>query len=141
MKPQLLQEFEQNKGRTREGIEGVSASAAGFDLQGEFREQKIDMENMATQNGVKAEGAVATDVQNQRSNAQSGVSIDRNTVISSGNTPKEEYNRLQSEHEQGNKNFNVAKAAEDERQTILPDEHKGKYSLDKVMDEMKKNNQ
>ena len=141
MKPQLLQQFEQNKGRTGEGIEGVSAPAAGFDLQGEFREQKSDMENMATQNGVKAEGAVATDVQNQRSHAQSGVSNDRNTVISSGNTPKEEYNRLQSEHEQGNKNFNVAKAAEDERQTILPDEHKGKYNLDKVMDEMKKNNQ
>lgn len=141
MKPQLLQQFEQNKDRTGEGIEGVSAPAAGFDLQGEFREQKSDMENMATQNGVKAEGAVATDVQNQRSHAQSGVSNDRNTVISSGNTPKEEYNRLQSEHEQGNKNFNVAKAAEDERQTILPDEHKGKYNLDKVMDEMKKNNQ
>ncbi|ASQ15759.1 conjugal transfer mating-pair stabilization protein TraG [Enterobacter cloacae] len=141
MKPQLLQQFEQNKGRTGEGIEGVSVPAVGFDLQGEFREQKIDMENMATQNGVKAEGAVATDVQNQRSHAQSGVSNDRNTVISSGNTPKEEYNRLQSEHEQGNKNFNVAKAAEDERQTTLPDEHKGKYSLDKVMDEMKKNNQ
>lgn len=141
MKPQLLQEFEQNKGRTGDEIRGVSAPVAGFDLQGEFREQKSDMENMATQNGVKAEGAVATDVQNQRSHAQSGVSNDRNTVISSGNTPKEEYNRLQSEHEQGNKNFNVAKAAEDERQTIIPDEHKGKYSLDKVMDEMKKNNQ
>ena len=141
MKPQLLQQFEQNKGRTGEGIEGVSAPAASFDLQGEFKEQKSDMENMATQNGVKAEGAVATDVQNQRSHAQSGVSNDRNTVISSGNTPKEEYNRLQSEHEQGNKNFNVAKAAEDERQTIIPDEHKGKYSIDKVMDEMKKNNQ
>ncbi|HDQ6587221.1 TPA: conjugal transfer protein TraG, partial [Escherichia coli O187:H28] len=141
MKPQLLQQFEQNKARTGEGIGGVSAPATGIDMQGEFREQKSDMENVAIQNGVKAEGAVATDVQNQRSHAQSGVSNDRNTVISSGNGPKQEYNRLQSEHEQGNKNFNIAKAAEDERQTILPDEHKGKYSLDKVMDEMKKKNQ
>ncbi|EDT9866710.1 conjugal transfer mating pair stabilization protein TraG [Salmonella enterica] len=116
MKPQLLQEFEQNKGRTGEEIRGVSAPVAGFDLQGEFREQKSDMENMATQNGVKAEGAVATDVQEQRSHAESGVSNDKNTVISSGESSGKEYRNLQNEHDQGKKAFDDAQKAENERQ-------------------------
>jgi conjugal transfer mating pair stabilization protein TraG len=36
MKPQLLQEFEQNKGRTGDGIGGVGASSGHVDLQAEY---------------------------------------------------------------------------------------------------------
>ncbi|MBV7133733.1 conjugal transfer mating pair stabilization protein TraG [Escherichia coli] len=141
MKPQLLQQFEQNKARTGEGMGSVSSSFSGGDLESEYQAQQTQMENRANERGVRQQGDVSGDVADRRRHAESQVHDEKNTVISSGNTPKEEYNRLQSEHEQGNKNFNVAKAAEDERQTTLPDEHKGKYSLDKVMDEMKKNNQ
>lgn len=137
MKPQLLQEFEQNRSRTGEGIGGVSAPAGGFDLQGEFREQKGSMENMAMQNGVKAEGAVAMDVQNQRSHAETGVSNDRNTVISTGESAGQEYKNLQSEHEQGNKNFNEAKIAEEKRQSDkIGDNSIGRNDLNRIKDEL-----
>lgn len=141
MKPQLLQQFEQNKARTGEGMGSVSSSSSGGDLESEYQVQQMQMEYRANESGVRQQGDVSGDVADRRRHAESQVHDEKNTVISSGNIPKEEYNRLQSEHEQGNKNFNVAKAAENERQTTLPDEHKGKYSLDKVMDEMKKNNQ
>lgn len=141
MKPQLLQQFEQNKARTGEGMGSVSSSSGGGDLESEYQVQQMQMEYRANESGVRQQGDVSGDVADRRRHAESQVHDEKNTVISSGNIPKEEYNRLQSEHEQGNKNFNVAKAAENERQTTLPDEHKGKYSLDKVMDEMKKNNQ
>lgn len=138
MKPQLLQEFEQNRSRTGEGIGGVSAPAGGFDLQGEFREQKGSMENMATQNGVKAEGTVAADVQNQRGHAESGVSNDKNTVISSGESADKEYKHLQSEHEQGNKNFNDAKASEEDRQKWDGGSGKGLKELNDIKDDLQK---
>lgn len=139
MKPQLLQEFEQNKSRTGEGIGGVSAPTDSFDLQGEFRGQKAGMENMATQNGVKAEGAVATNVQNQRSHAESQVGNDKNTVISTGESADQEYNRLQSEHEQGNKNFSDAKSAEEKRQNDwIGDNGVGRKELNDIKDNLQK---
>ncbi|MDM2857153.1 conjugal transfer mating-pair stabilization protein TraG [Citrobacter sp. Cpo071] len=138
IKPQLLQEFEQNRGRTGEGIGGVSAPADSFDLQSEFRDQKSGMDHLATQNGVKAEGVVATDVQNQRSHAESGVSNDKNTVISTGESAGQEYKNLQSEHEQGNKNFNDAKAAEEDRQKWDGGSGKGLEDLNNIKDDLQK---
>ncbi|EBO4966886.1 conjugal transfer protein TraG, partial [Salmonella enterica] len=118
MKPQLLQEFEQNKGRTGEGMGSVGASSGGGNLQSEYDLQQTQMENRANEGGVRQQGDVSGDVADRRRHAESQVRDEKNTVISSGNTPKEEYNRLQSEHEQGNKNFSDAKNAESERQKI-----------------------
>ncbi|SUG35946.1 IncF plasmid conjugative transfer protein TraG [Salmonella enterica subsp. arizonae] len=44
MKPQLLQEFEQNKGRTGDGIGGVGASSGHVDLQAEYAQQQSSIE-------------------------------------------------------------------------------------------------
>ncbi|WP_201483646.1 conjugal transfer protein TraG N-terminal domain-containing protein, partial [Escherichia coli] len=139
MKPQLLQEFEQNKGQTGEGIEGVSAPTAAFDLKGEYRVQQADMENSAAQHGVKAGGEVATDVQNQRRHAETGVSRDRNSVISSGESSGKEYRDLQSEHEQGNKNFNAAISAEEKRQNDwIGDNSIGRKELNNIKDKLQR---
>ncbi|MDE9716117.1 conjugal transfer protein TraG, partial [Citrobacter freundii] len=116
MKPQLLQEFEQNRGRTGEGMGSVGASSGGGNLQSEYDTQQTQMENRANAGGVRLQDDVSSDVADRRRHAESQVNSEKNTVISSGNTPKEEYNRLQSEHEQGNKNFNDAKSAEEKRQ-------------------------
>ncbi|EAA8719638.1 hypothetical protein VV40_004149 [Salmonella enterica subsp. enterica serovar Pomona] len=61
-------------------------------------------------------------------------------VISSGNTPKEEYNRLQSEHEQGNKNFSEAKLSEDERQKFYKHDAFKNYEgkIEDIKDELRK---
>lgn len=118
MKPQLLQEFEQNKGRTGEGIGNVGTSSGGGNLQAEFAQQSAGMESLAGENGVKHGVEVGSDVQSRRSSAESQVNNASNTVNSSGNSAKADYNSLQKEHEQGNKNFNEAKSSENERQKL-----------------------
>lgn len=139
MKPQLLQEFEQNKGRTGEGMGSVGASSGGGNLQSEYDSQQTQMENRANEGGVRPQGDVSGDVADRRRHAESQVSDEKNTVISSGNTPKEEYNRLQSEHEQGNKNFSDAKNAEEKRQNDwVGDNSIGRKELNDIKDNLQK---
>ncbi|WP_404851729.1 conjugal transfer mating-pair stabilization protein TraG (plasmid) [Enterobacter asburiae] len=138
MKPQLLQEFEQNKGRTGEGIGNVGTFSGGGNLQGEFAQQSAGMESLAGENGVKHGGEVGADVQSRRSSAESQVNNASNTVISTGNRPKEEYNHLQSEHEQGNRNFNDAKASEEDRQKWDGGSGKGLDDLNNIKDDLQK---
>ncbi|EHN95470.1 conjugal transfer mating-pair stabilization protein TraG [Escherichia coli] len=137
IKPQLLQQFEQNKARTGEGMGSVPSSSGGGDLESEYQVQQMQMENRANESGVRQQGDVSGDVSNKRRHAESQVHDEKNTVISSGNTPKEEYNRLQSEHEQGNKEFDKAKKEEEYRQSAIPlDAGEAKENIDKLKNEM-----
>jgi len=137
MKPQLLQEFEQNKGRTGDGIVGVGASSGQVDLQAEYAQQQSNMNAMASANGVKQGNEVGADVQHRRSSAESQVDSDKNSVNSSGNSARTDYNRLQNEHEQGNKNFNEAKIAEEKRQSDkIGDNSIGRNDLNRIKDEL-----
>ncbi|EPB6974397.1 conjugal transfer mating-pair stabilization protein TraG [Escherichia coli] len=137
IKPQLLQQFEQNKARTGEGMGSVSSSSGGGDLESEYQVQQMQMENRANESGVRQQGDVSGDVSNKRRHAESQVHDEKNTVISSGNTQKEEYNRLQSEHEQGNKEFDKAKKEEEYRQLAIPlDAGEAKENIDKLKNEM-----
>ncbi|WHG49744.1 conjugal transfer mating-pair stabilization protein TraG [Escherichia coli] len=137
IKPQLLQQFEQNKARTGEGMGSVSSSSGGGDLESEYQVQQMQMENRANESGVRQQGDVSGDVSDKRRHAESQVHDEKNTVISSGNTPKEEYNRLQSEHEQGNKEFDKAKKEEEYRQSAIPlDAGEAKENIDKLKSEM-----
>ncbi|MGE2156499.1 conjugal transfer mating-pair stabilization protein TraG [Escherichia coli] len=137
IKPQLLQQFEQNKARTGEGMGSVSSSSGGGDLESEYQVQQMQMENRANESGVRQQGDVSGDVSNKRRHAESQVHDEKNTVISSGNTQKEEYNRLQSEHEQGNKEFDKAKKEKEYRQSAIPlDAGEAKENIDKLKNEM-----
>ncbi|EHW4431108.1 conjugal transfer mating pair stabilization protein TraG [Escherichia coli] len=137
IKPQLLQQFEQNKARTGEGMGSVSSSSGGGDLESEYQVQQMQMENRANESGVRQPGDVSGDVSDKRRHAESQVHDEKNTVISSGNTQKEEYNRLQSEHEQGNKEFDKAKKEEEYRQSAIPlDAGEAKENIDKLKNEM-----
>ncbi|EHA2493134.1 conjugal transfer mating pair stabilization protein TraG [Salmonella enterica] len=138
MKPQLLQEFEQNKGRTGDGIGGVGASSGHVDLQAEYAQQQSSMNAMASANGVKQGNEVGADVQHRRNSAESQVDIDKNSVNSSGSSARTDYNRLQKEHEQGNKNFNDAKSAEEDRQKWDGGSGKGREELNKINDDLQK---
>ncbi|EKC6557819.1 conjugal transfer mating pair stabilization protein TraG [Salmonella enterica] len=138
MKPQLLQEFEQNKGRTGDGIGGVGASSGHVDLQAEYAQQQSSMNAMASANGVKQGNEVGADVQHRRNSAESQVDIDKNYVNSSGSSARTDYNRLQKEHEQGNKNFNDAKSAEEDRQKWDGGSGKGREELNKIKDDLQK---
>ncbi|EOX6280392.1 conjugal transfer mating-pair stabilization protein TraG [Escherichia coli] len=137
IKPQLLQQFEQNKARTGEGMGSVSSSSGGGDLESEYQVQQMQMENRANESGVRQQGDVSGDVSDKRRHAESQVHDEKNTVISSGNTPKEEYNRLQSEHEQGNKEFDKDKKEDEYRQSAIPlDAGEAKENIDKLKNEM-----
>jgi TraG-like protein, N-terminal region. len=138
MKPQLLQEFEQNKGRTGDGIGGVGASSGHVDLQAEYAQQQGSMNALASANGVKQGNEVGADVQHRRNSAESQVDNDKNSVNSSGNSARTDYNRLQNEHEQSNKNFNDAKSAEEDRQKWDGGSGKGREELNKIKDDLQK---
>ncbi|HBC0040001.1 TPA: conjugal transfer mating pair stabilization protein TraG [Salmonella enterica] len=139
MKPQLLQQFEQNKARTGEGMGSVSSSSGGGDLESEYQVQQMQMENRANESGVRQQGDVSGDVADRRRHAESQVHDEKNTVILSGNTPKEEYNRLQNEHEQGNKHFSDAKAAEGKRQSEeLGDNSIGRKDLNNIKNNLQR---
>lgn len=139
MKPQLLREFEQNRGRTGDGMGGISGSSGGSDLQGEHASQRAGMETLAGESGVKHSDVVQGDVQRLRQNTEDRVSGDKNHVTSSGNNMQTQHNRLQNEHEQGNNNFNEAKKAENDRQSVNPLKNiKGKESLTEMRDQIKK---
>ncbi|UAN24961.1 conjugal transfer mating pair stabilization protein TraG (plasmid) [Enterobacter sp. JBIWA003] len=138
MKPQLLKEFEQNKGRTGEGIGNVGTFSGGGNLQAEFNQQSAGMESLAGDNGVKHGGEVGSDVQSRRSGAESQVNNASNTVNSSGNSAKDDYNSLQKEHEQGNKNFSDAKASEEDRQKWDGGSGKGLDDLNNIKDDLQK---
>lgn len=139
MKPQLLQQFEQNKARTGEGMGSVYSSSGGGDLESEYQVQQMQMENRANESGVRQQGDVSGDVADRRRHAESQVHDEKNTVISSGNTPKEEYNRLQSEHEQSNKHFSDVKAAEDKRQSEkLGDNSIGRKDLNNIKNNLQR---
>lgn len=139
MKPQLLQEFEQNRGRIGEKMGSVTAYTGGGNLEGEYHVQQTQMENRANAGGVRQLDDVSGDVADRRRHVESQVNNEKNIVISSGNTPKEDYNRLQREHEQGNKNFNDAKSAEDKRQSDkLGDNSTGRKGLNDIKDDQQK---
>ena len=56
---------------------------------------------------------------------------------SSGNSARTDYNRLQNEHDQGNKNFNEAKIAEEKRQSDkIGDNSIGRNDLNRIKDEL-----
>ncbi|EDR9398409.1 conjugal transfer protein TraG [Salmonella enterica subsp. enterica] len=138
MKPQLLQEFEQNRGRTGEGMGRVGASSGGGNLQSEYDTQQTQMENRANAGGVRLQDDVSDDVADRRRHAESQVNSEKNTVISSGITPKEEYNRLQSQHEKSNKDFDKAKNEEEYRQSAIPlNAGEAKENIEKLKNEIK----
>ncbi|MFH8136374.1 conjugal transfer mating-pair stabilization protein TraG [Pantoea osteomyelitidis] len=139
MKPQLLQEFEQNKGRTDDGIGSVGASSGHIDLQGEYAQQQGSMESLASANGVKQEGEVGANVQNRRSSVKSQIDTDKNSVNSSDNSEKADYNRLKKEYEQGNENFNDARVEEEKRQNDkIGDNESGRDKLNIIKENVQK---
>jgi conjugal transfer mating pair stabilization protein TraG len=95
------------------------------------------MNALASANGVKQGNEVGADVQHRRNSAESQVDNDKNSVNSSGNSARTDYNRLQNEHEQGNKNFNEAKIAEEKRQSDkIGDNSIGRNDLNRIKDEL-----
>jgi conjugal transfer mating pair stabilization protein TraG len=138
IKPLLLQEFEQNQARASEGMGSVTSPSGDAELQTGYADQRAEMKLLAEKSGIKSDEEVKAKVGNQRSHAESRISGEKGTVNSSGNSTKTEYNRLQSEHEQGNQKFSNARKAEVERQNDkLGDNDLGKGALSKIKDDLK----
>ncbi|EKN4770508.1 hypothetical protein FG467_004444 [Yersinia enterocolitica] len=142
LKPQLLQQFEQNRAQTGAGMGSVTIpEGMSTDLSGEFSHQQSAMEAQATQHGVKGESVVSGHVVEQRNSVEADMRQARENVNSAEKTTVSELEHLKKEYEQGNKNFEVAKAAEELRQSVRPDKLlKGEDALVQAMDEIKKNN-
>lgn len=117
----------------------VNSPWGDAELQTGYAAQRAQMELLAGKSGIKPGEEIKAEVGNQRSHAESRINDEKSTANSSENSTKTEYNRLQSEHEQGNENFSHAKKAEEERQDDWAGGNEnGRKNLINIKDDLKK---
>ncbi|HEI6739722.1 TPA: conjugal transfer mating pair stabilization protein TraG [Yersinia enterocolitica] len=143
MKPQLLQQFEQNRAQTRVNMGDVTVpEGMKSDLGSEFARQQVAMEVRAIRHGVKGESVVSGHVAEQRQSVETDIRQAQENVKSAEKTTASELEHLKKEYEQGNKNFEEAKVAENTRQDKrFGDNALGKSQLDNIMDEFRNRNE
>lgn len=143
MKPQLLQQFEQNRAQTGAGMGSVTIpEGMSTDLSSEFSHQQSVMEAQATQHGVKGESVVSSRVVEQRNSVEADMHQARENVNSAEKTTVSELEHLKKEYEQGNKTFEEAKVAENARQDKrFGDNALGKSKLDNIIDGFRNRNE
>ncbi|WMU75384.1 conjugal transfer mating pair stabilization protein TraG (plasmid) [Enterobacter bugandensis] len=143
MMPQLEAQFRANQGRATEGM-GDTVSASG--LQGvshsDFADQQQHMAQTAAGHGVKADGEVAGEVTQSRTNAQRSVDSAQEKVNHQQSEVNKQYTNLEQEHQVQGRRFDEANKAEHVRQDAYPikdhtDSVVAKRSLDKLMKDFK----
>ena len=77
MKPQLLQEFEQNRGRTGEGMGSGELPLVAVICRVNMIRNRHKMENRANAGGVRQQDDVSSDVADRRRHAESQVNSEK----------------------------------------------------------------
>lgn len=141
MMPQLEAQFRANQGRAAEGM-GDTVAASG--LQGvnhsDFEGQQQHMAQTAADHGVKADGAVASEVSQSRADVQRSVDSAQEKVNKQQGEVHKQYTELEQEHQVQGRQFDSANKAEHVRQDTvfnLSKKEKAKQALDDAMDEFK----
>ena len=116
LKPQLLQNFEQNKDLILKDSGSINASTGDAPPQAEYMQQSTGMESLAKANNVKSSDDIVTDVQNRRNNAEFLVEKNNTAVNASTLSATVDYSHLQKDHEKRTKIFNDARNVEEDRQ-------------------------
>lgn len=143
MMPQLEAQFRTNQGRAAEGM-GETVSGGG--LQGvshsNFEGQQQHMAQAAAEHGVKADGSVASEVEQSRADAQRSVDSAQEKVNHQQSEVNKQYTNLEQEHQVQGRRFDEANKAEHVRQEARPviditDSNKAKEMLDESMNKFK----
>lgn len=139
MMPQLEAQFRANQGRAAEGI-GDTVADGG--LQGvshsDFEGQQQHMAQTAAGHGVKAEGSVASEVEQSRADVQRSVDSAQEKVNHQQSEVNKQYTDLEQDHQVQGRRFDVANKAEHVRQEAWPvidklDSDNAKKTLDETM--------
>ncbi|HEC2564901.1 conjugal transfer mating-pair stabilization protein TraG [Raoultella ornithinolytica] len=140
MMPQLEAQFRANQGRSAEGMGGTVAAG---ELQGvshsDFDDQQQHMAQTAVDRGVKAEGAVASEVSQSRADVQRSVDSAQENVNKQYGEVHKKYTELEREHQVQGHRFDEANKAEHVRQDAIPvwDRAKSNEAKSKLGDMMK----
>ncbi|ENQ1523753.1 conjugal transfer mating pair stabilization protein TraG [Salmonella enterica] len=139
LKPQLEQEFRENRLRASEGM-GSVGPAAGMqsDLKKEHAESVAGMEQRASGAAVKTSEQIQNQVRDARQTVESQVLKNEQEVASSQQELKTQRNTLAGQHKESEKAFGEALAQEKEKQKPLPLSPSGAWNSDKDEENMQR---
>ncbi|EHV6763333.1 conjugal transfer mating pair stabilization protein TraG [Salmonella enterica subsp. enterica serovar Johannesburg] len=139
LKPQLEQEFRENRLRASEGM-GSVGPVAGMqsDLKKEHAESVAGMEQRASDAAVKTSEQIQNQVRDARQTVESQVLKNEQEVASSQQELKTQRNTLAGQHKESEKAFGEALVQEKEKQKPLPLSPSGAWNSDKDEENMQR---
>lgn len=139
LKPQLEQEFRENRLRASEGM-GSVGPAVGMqsDLKRAYAENSADMQQRASGASVQSAEQIQKQVRDTRQTVESQVLKNEQEMASSQQELKTQRNTLAGQHKEGEKAFGEALAQEKEKQKPLPLSPSGAWNSDKDEENMQR---
>ncbi|MEG2433304.1 MAG: hypothetical protein RSB25_16820, partial [Acinetobacter sp.] len=117
LKPQLEQQFQENRGRANEVMGGI-ANPSGMrgNLSGDFVQQQQSMAQTASDEGLAQAGSTVRKVEENRQNATQQIDNAAQLVAESQQGVVQESAALQQDHQAHSSRFEGAKASELKKQ-------------------------
>lgn len=139
LKPQLEQEFRENRLRASEGMGSVGPTAdMQSDLKRAYAENFADMQQRASGASVQRAEQIQKQVRDTRQTVESQVLKNEQEMASSQQELNTQRNTLAGQHKEGEKAFGEALAQEKEKQKPLPLSPSGAWNSDKDEENMQR---
>ncbi|EFJ2950755.1 TPA: conjugal transfer mating pair stabilization protein TraG [Escherichia coli] len=139
LKPQLEQEFRENRLRASEGMGSVGPAVdMQSDLKRAYAENFADMQQRASGASVQGAEQIQKQVRDTRQTVESQVLKNEQEMASSQQKLNTQRNTLAGQHKDGEKAFGEALAQEKEKQKPLPLSPSGAWNSDKDEENMQR---
>ncbi|WP_258286531.1 conjugal transfer mating-pair stabilization protein TraG [Escherichia ruysiae] len=139
LKPQLEQEFRENRLRASEGMGSVGPAVdMQRDLKRAYAENFADMQQRASGASVQGAEQIQKQVRDTRQTVESQVLKNEQEMASSQQKLNTQRNTLAGQHKEGEKAFGEALAQEKEKQKPLPLSPSGAWNSDKDEENMQR---
>ncbi|HAN4744572.1 TPA: conjugal transfer mating pair stabilization protein TraG [Escherichia coli] len=139
LKPQLEQEFRENRLRASEGMGSVGPTVdMQSDLKRAYAENFADMQQRASGASVQRAEQIQKQVRDTRQTVESQVLKNEQEMASSQQELKTQRNTLAGQHKESEKAFGEALAQEKEKQKPLPLSPSGAWNSDKDEENMQR---
>ncbi|MCZ8781184.1 conjugal transfer mating pair stabilization protein TraG [Escherichia albertii] len=139
LKPQLKQEFRENRLRASEGMGSVGPAVdMQSDLKRAYAENFADMQQRASGASVQGAEQIQKQVRDTRQTVESQVLKNEQEMASSQQKLNTQRNTLAGQHKEGEKAFGEALAQEKEKQKPLPLSPSGAWNSDKDEENMQR---
>ncbi len=139
LKPQLEQEFRENRLRASEGMGSVGPAVdMQSDLKRAYAENFADMQQRASGASVQGAEQIQKQVRDTRQTVESQVLKNEQEMASSQQKLNTQRNTVAGQHKEGEKAFGEALAQEKEKQKPLPLSPSGAWNSDKDEENMQR---